>query len=127
MLARSVTGCLIYAVAITMALEITAADTIACGDTSVRRCRRPNTRGSWPCSPSEYARREKPEMDVVTDAERIKAPLAPTKKRKMSPYGSPMCERSCVATPTSGACNHFEPRAVCGPGKDERATTAIAT
>jgi hypothetical protein len=28
---------------------ITAAARIACGDTRVRRCRRPNERGSCPC------------------------------------------------------------------------------
>ena len=57
---------------------MTAAQTIACGETSVRRFSRPKLRGSWPCSPSEYASREKPEIDVVTAASRISAPVMPT-------------------------------------------------
>ena len=42
------------------------AATTDAGATSVRRFSRPNVRGSCPCSPSEYARRPKPEIDVVT-------------------------------------------------------------
>ena len=52
-LARNCTSWCTNELAITIALAISAALTIACGETSVRRCRRPNARGSWPCSPSE--------------------------------------------------------------------------
>jgi hypothetical protein len=60
------------------AIEITAAARIASGETRVRRFRRPNARGSWPCSPREWARRVKPEIDVVTATSRITAPVRPT-------------------------------------------------
>ena len=60
------------------AIEISAAETIACGETSVRRLSRPKARGSWPCSPSECASRVKPEIDVVTATSRMNAPVSPT-------------------------------------------------
>jgi hypothetical protein len=52
-LARKVTECAMKVVRITIPLVSRATAMIACGETSVRRCRRPKTRGSWPCSPSE--------------------------------------------------------------------------
>jgi hypothetical protein len=65
-------------VQITIADEITAAAVIACGETCARRLNRPKLRGSCPCSPSEYASREEPEMDVVTAVSRMSAPVTPT-------------------------------------------------
>ena len=58
--------------------EMIAAATIACGETCARRLSRPKLRGSWPCSPSEYASRAEPEIDVVTATSRISAPVIPT-------------------------------------------------
>ena len=60
------------------ATEITAAEAIATGATSVRRFRRPNAAGSCPCSPSEYASRPNPEIEVVAAASRTSAPVIPT-------------------------------------------------
>ena len=77
-LARNCTSRRKNAVAITIADEITATEAIASGETCARRLSRPKLRGSWPCSPSEYASREKPEIDVVTAASRISAPVTPT-------------------------------------------------
>ncbi len=57
---------------------MSAAETTACGETSVRRLSRPNARGSCPCSPSEQASRVKPEIEVVTATSRISAPVRPT-------------------------------------------------
>ena len=113
------------------AIEISAAATIACGETSVRRFSRPNARGSWPCSPSEYASREKPEIDVVTAASRISAPVRPTKTR--SAVAEPVGQRgraSCVDDPDQRRAQPVACRArSCRPcaGNAESATTAIAT
>ena len=52
-LARNWTSCLKNEVAMTIADEIVAAETIASGETCARRLSRPKLRGSWPCSPSE--------------------------------------------------------------------------
>ena len=59
-------------------IAIAPAATTDAGETSVRRCSRPKTRGSCPCSPSEYARRPKPEIDVVIAASSTSAPVRPT-------------------------------------------------
>src|SRR5205823_11884215 len=63
--ALPISGFVRNAVPSSMAIAIPHAATTDGGDTSVRRCRRPKTRGSCPCSPSEYASRPKPEIDVV--------------------------------------------------------------
>ena len=77
-LARKATSSCTNDVPIISAVEISAAATIACGETSVRRFSRPKARGSWPCSPSECASRVKPEIEVVTATSRITAPVRPT-------------------------------------------------
>ena len=73
-LARKATSSCTKDVPISSAIEISAAATIACGETSVRRLSRPKSRGSWPCSPSECARRVKPEIEVVTADEQDHRP-----------------------------------------------------
>ena len=77
-LARNVTGFVRNAVPSSSAIAIPHAATTDCGETSVRRCRRPNARGSWPCSPSEYASRPNPEIDVVAAESSTSAPVSPT-------------------------------------------------
>jgi len=83
--------------------------------------------GSCPCSPREYASREKPEIEVVTAARRISAPVIPTYTRSPSPRTDGSWWPMLVATPISGARIQREPSSVSGPGNAESATTAIAT
>jgi len=77
-LARNETSWRKNEVAITIADDTIATEMIASGETCARRLRRPNDLGSCPCSPSENASRENPEIDVVTAASRISAPVRPT-------------------------------------------------
>ena len=71
-LARKAMSSLMKDVPISNAVEMSAAETTASRETSVRLLSRPKARGSWPCSPSERASRVKPEIDVVTATSRIR-------------------------------------------------------
>ena len=97
-----------------------AAAKIACGETCARRLSRPKLRGSWPCSPSEYASREKPEIDVVTAASRISAPVSADVERAARRRAATAARGpSRSATPSSGARIQVVPSSVFGPGKAE--------
>jgi hypothetical protein len=76
-LARTANGLSNAEVARMIATDRTTEASTASGDTSVRLCSRPNARGSCPCSPSEYASRPKPEIDVAA-ARRRMTPDSPT-------------------------------------------------
>ena len=82
-----------------------------------------------PCSPSEYASRPKPEIDVVAAASRISAPEMPTNTRSGVAETDPGGARRAASTmPTSGARSQ-SCRARCAvlAGNADRPTTAIAT
>ena len=127
-LARKNTGCFSPAVPARMTIEIAAAAMIDCGDTSVRLLSQPNFRGSCPCSPSEYASRPNPEIDVVAAVTRISAPERPTKTWRGAPITSGTWSRIRVTTPNRGERSHVEPSSVpCWGGNADRPTTAIPT
>ena len=78
-----------------IAAEMPTAASTDCGETSVRRCRRPKARGSCPCSPSEYASRPKPEIErgrrEEQDERARKADVDP--QRHVQPAGKVLVQR----------------------------------
>src|SRR6266571_7106354 len=127
-LARKKTGCVSVDVTIRPAIAISAAATIDCGETSVRGLSQPNFRGNCPCSPSEYASRPNPEIDVVAAVSKISAPDNPTKTCNGAPTAFGTWWRICATTPISGERSQLLPSWVpCAGGNADSATIAIAT
>ena len=89
-----------------------AAIAIASLDTTDRRSRRANSRGSDPCSASEYVRRVMPENDVVAAPTRINTPEIPTATSSASTRSPGSDPSNDAAMPTSGASSHCSPSAV---------------
>jgi len=71
-------GNIVNAVESRSTIEIVVAATTVSGEWRLRRLRRANLRGSCPCTPSEYARRPKPEFEVAAAVRRMSAPVKPT-------------------------------------------------
>ena len=94
------------AVATTSAIASAPRCEIASLETSVRRSRRANSRGSMPCPAERVASRVIPETEVVAAANRISAPESPTTTRSTSTSSAGSSPSNAAVIPTSGASSH---------------------
>ena len=88
---------------------------IASLETTARRSSRANSRGSEPCSASEYVSRVIPENDVVAAPSEDEDAGDPDRdlERVATMVGSGPSKAAAI--PTSGSSSHCSPRAVCPP------------
>ena len=98
-------------------------------ETSVRRSKRPISRGSIPCVPIEWASRAHPDIDVVIAIRRMSAEESPTAIRSSSTTFAGSSPSNAVTMPTIGASSHCPPSSddPSSPGNAVTPTTATST